>query len=774
MKIKEFFIKRYGPLKDKDYVLSNKNNFNLVWGKNEDGKTLTIDALVKLLLGKNIKDFEHIDRVDENPGNYGSYVSIEDDKGGEIKLPGKEVFEEITRLTPTECHNIFIIRNSDLSITNENEFYTKLTGLRTKELSKIKEAIIEIGKTTPDGRIRNIKGEKLGERIATAQDLITKIDELAKKIKEEKFDEFEQELVAHIEAIENVTQRINNLEDARKRKHYEKGKEVLDKLKETLEKLKNLEIYNEDDEQLWRDCERDIKRYISEKEELIIELKESDEELKRINEKLIEKKRDFQVFDERKGKLDNEIKPELKNYEIKKGELILKEEKAKFFTLTGIISSILLGISLLGVIANPSSLFYTLIILFSASTIVSWIYKFQFVKAKARLSEKFENINLALSRFELNGENIQRILSNVQKVEEDFCKKEEELKSLENEMTIVVKSIEKLKGNTIPEVENKIKGLGDKINGLKKKSGEEFLQQYSEKLKLKQGYVELIGQQEAVLKSRFGAKDKTLEKNISYWDGEIKDLEEYKDKANDIEYNEKIDSKLKEEKRSREERQSELKDKINNLQRRLGEMEREVNKIIQSEADFLHCKTSVDLDAVRSRLQEFIKESENNKDNALEAIKIFEEIEAEEKEKVSQLFGKDSPVSKYFHEITNGLYEEVTFNQETGNIEVRRKNGKILEAWQLLGGAYDQLYFSIRLAFGEKLLKGKKGFFIMDDPFVKADPDRLKRQIGMLKRISELGWQVIYFSAKGEIKSALQEDIKEGSINYVEIQNIFS
>lgn len=62
----------------------------------------------------------------------------------------------------------------------------------------------------------------------------------------------------------------------------------------------------------------------------------------------------------------------------------------------------------------------------------------------------------------------------------------------------------------------------------------------------------------------------------------------------------------------------------------------------------------------------------------------------------------------------------------------------------------------------------------MDDPFIKADPDRLQRQIKALKKISELGWQVMYFSAKGEIKDALEEDIREGATNYVEVQGIFS
>jgi uncharacterized protein YhaN len=62
----------------------------------------------------------------------------------------------------------------------------------------------------------------------------------------------------------------------------------------------------------------------------------------------------------------------------------------------------------------------------------------------------------------------------------------------------------------------------------------------------------------------------------------------------------------------------------------------------------------------------------------------------------------------------------------------------------------------------------------MDDPFVKADPDRLKRQIDTLKNITKLGWQVLYFSAKGEINDVFKGDVDNGTINYIKLQGIFS
>ena len=759
----------YGPLPNTGRI--SLHNFNLFWGKNEEGKTLTIDALVKLLLGQEIKDFEHINRVEENPEGY---VIIEDEEGKEIKLPEKGNLTKVAGLTPSECRNIFVIRNSDLSIARESEFYTnvtdRLTGLRTEDISKIKEILREISKITPGGMFRDIKDEKLKTRVENAKKLIAKIESLSKEIKEKGFDEFEEESVKQRERIERIEQEIKSLEDARKREKYEKGKEALDKLSYALKEIKNLKIYNEDDEQLWRDCEKEVKTYTKQKENLLTELKENEKELKERSKKLREIERDFRVFDERKKKLDDEIRPDLKTYEIKRGELAQQEGKNKFFTSLEIISVTLLGISLLGVIFNPSLLFYILAVLFSISAVISGIFKFQFVKERAWLAGVFERNKLTLSKFELDAENIEGILSNIQKFDEDYQKKSEELQEIKRKKENLEEKIKDLQDKRIPDIKDKIKDTQEKIEGIKIKSREESLEEYTRKLKSKQKLERSIDEQGSILESLFGRKSKRLEENILHWNNEIKNLGEYRNKARDIKYSESAASELEKKKQSVEDKLKEINNRGVSLQKEMEEVERKVNEILRLEEEYLYCKTSGDLEIIKDKLQGFINENETNRDNALEVIKIFEEIEADEKEKVSKLFGKESPISKCFNEITNRLYEEVTFNQETGKIEVKCPDGKRLGAEKLSGGAYDQLYFSIRLALGEKLLKGRKGFFIMDDPFVKADPDRLQRQIETLRKISELGWQVMYFSAKGEINDVLKRSIERGTINYIELQ----
>jgi len=774
MKIKEFSITRYGPLPDTGKILLDK--FNLFFGKNEDGKTLTIDAFVKLLLGRNMKDFQNINRVDEKPEGY---IIIEDDKGKEIKLSKKKDLTKTVGLTTSECRNVFIIRNSDLSIAQESEFYTdvtdRLTGLRTKEISSIKKKLQELGRLTraeSDSEFSDKKEfEYIKSRLNDASKLLEEINILKDKIIKEKFDILEEESVKCKEEIEGVEQEVVTLENARKREKYEKGKGALDKLKEAFEEFRDLKIYNEDDKQLWRDHERDSQKYNKEKEIFSAEVKEIEKEFKDTTKELNGVERDFRIFDERKKKLDEEIRPELKNYEIKSGDLAKKERKNRYFTLMGIISAILLGISLLGVILNTPLPFYILVVFFLI-LVISGVFKFQLTKDDAWLAKEFERVKLNLSKYGLDAEDIGNILLKIQKFDEEYYKKNSELQDIKRKKENLEGKIKELRYKKIPDIDKKIEDTEDKIDEIKTKPGEASLGKYTEKINAKQKLERLIERQKSVLKSHFGGNNEKLEENISQWDEEIGNFAEYKDKAKEIKYSETAVTELEEKKQGFEKKLEEINDNMESLQKEMEEVQRKVNKILRAEEE-LYCKTSVDLKAVKDRLQKFINKNESNKDNVLEVIKYFEEIEAEEKEKVSELFGKESSISKYFNEITDGFYKEVTFSQETEGIEVKRMDGEILGAEKLSGGAYDQLYFSIRLALGEKLLKGNKGFFIMDDPFVKADPDRLKRQINALKKITKLGWQVLYFSAKGEIYDALKIDIENGTVNYIKFQGLF-
>ncbi|GAH65838.1 unnamed protein product, partial [marine sediment metagenome] len=203
----------------------------------------------------------------------------------------------------------------------------------------------------------------------------------------------------------------------------------------------------------------------------------------------------------------------------------------------------------------------------------------------------------------------------------------------------------------------------------------------------------------------------------------------------------------------------------------LLDVERKVNAVIQMDDDPILCSSIGDLEKAKAKITQFLEKKENQRINIIEIRKIFNHIETREREKISKLLSKKSKIIEYFKQITGGLYIEVIFKMEPIEIKVKNKYNEIIEIFQLSGGALDQLNFSIRLALGEKLLQDNPGFFILDDPFIKADSMRLKNQISLLRIISQLGWQVLYFTCKDEIVNSFRPDINDNTLNFLELKN---
>lgn len=776
MKLKEFSIIRYGPLENLNKI--KLNDFNLIWGKNECGKTLTIDGLVKLLFNKTGKDFENLERVQEVPEGY---VVLVDEKGNEYKIPEKGDLPKISGLSATECNNIFIVRNSNLSVAHdlskESMFYEsitdKLTGLETERIAKISEKIKEIARLTDKSlEFQDVKDEKLKTRINEANKLIEEIDQLIQEVKEKGLDELEEKKVELKEQLETIEEEIKKLEALRKREKYEKGDEALTILKKLMDEIKELDVYNENDAKLWNDLEKELDMYSSQKQKKEKELEVKVKELEKADEKYKELSEEFKSYEEKKKKIDEEIKPEMSRFNSSR-DVNKLEKKNKVFTVSMIISIVILAISVVGIVFNKSLLFYVLTAVSSIAVAAFGGLKYKVIKDQDQVINKFEEFKAKLQTLGLMADTLGEIYENIKNYEVWYETKLKEFNRAFLDKEKIKLQINDLKNKEIAEIEQHIKNIQEKIEKLKEKSKETSLESYNEKLKLKNEIKNNIGKQETILKSHFGYVGKSLEEAIPYWENEIKKLEIYKDNFPEDKFSEDLLTNLKNNENKYKNEYEEVHNNTKLIQKMFEDIEGRVNKILLPE-EHLFCETSTDLEAIKKLLSDFVNTHENNRNNALVVLSIFEELEREEKGKISSLFGQNSLVTKYFKEITDGLYDEVTFDSNENKIKVRRKDKVVLDAYQLSGGAYDQLYFSIRLALGRTLLKDRFGFFIMDDPFVKSDFERLNKQMNLLKKIANSGWQIIYFSSKDEIKDLLKEEIANKTINYVELSPLFS
>jgi len=770
LKIKEFLISRYGPVAyDKKVLLES---FNLFFGMNEQGKTLTIDALVKMLLGRGVKDFEDIERVKEKPEGY---VIIEKGGGNQVKLPHKGFLGEVAGITPSECRNIFIIRNSDLSIQEQGEFFTDitdhLTGLRVEEIKKIKDSLLKIAFVTPTWIFRDIREDRLKSRIEEAKKLIEKIEDILSQMENENYDELLERIVFLREEIDFLENRVQKLEQARSREKYEQGRKALKSMKEAIEEVSRLEKYTQDELRLWEDNEAEIKRISEERGKLLLVVHENKNKRERLALEKEKAQDELTMFNSQKVVIENEIKPRVKESEKVTADLQGKRVRVRFWSLVGIISSALLAISMLGVIIDSFFFFAPLTILFFSLSCFALIIRLQEVNKRVKLEKEIKKIDLLLSKYELGGKSLQEIIQNLEKFENIFKRQTDEINRLSRDMGIEEEMLKK-REEDLRNFDLKISQDLSGIENIRKNSGISTLEEYREIVEKKEKLREEINTQKHLLQNLFPGEPQEPESKISYWQSQIEELEEYRGLVHEISFSEKELQELKIKISTYRNEIAIEEQKMGRFEQALGSIEKDVNSILNLQEDYIHCKTSRDLEGAKKELEQFIKKYEKQRDNVKEVFTIFEEIETEERAKVAGLFGSDSPVSSYFGEVTMGKYMNVFYDQIESRISVIRSDGEKLESEKLSSGTFDQLYLCIRLALGEKLLGGEKGFFIMDDPFIKSDKERLARQLALLLKITEWGWQVLYFTAKEEVVTFFDTYMKNRIIKYFQLPGI--
>jgi exonuclease SbcC len=756
MKIVEFHITHYGPLPDRGRI--SLGDFNLFYGVNETGKTLTLEALIKLLLGKKIKDFQNIDRVDQEVDGY----VIAETKGEQKKLGRKVHLYDIVSLTSAECRNIFIIRNSDLSIAPEASFYAeitnRLTGLETTRINILRDKIFEISALTPGGDFSNKKEDgHLKTRMEEAVRLSEDIKSLKGEIEDEKIEELEKEWIHLWDAIKTKEILRGKLEEARKRLAYESAASALGKKEDGRKALEELSDFSEEDFIEWRDSEREINRLVKELDETNESLEDDEAKLKTIEDDLKAKENEFKVERNKKEKIDG-LKPVLANLKKRQietsseGSSVLSDRRYFF------VVSALLALSVLGLLLKQTLMFTILVPIFVLMFFVLIGLQLKTKRSQDTFGKNLAELRISMAESGIKGETIEDFLSKVETFSLKFGEEERNINTKKVESGTLSNKIKEIREEKIPGLKSEIEKNAEIIQKIKIAASVDSLKEFSENLKRKEKLEREIEKQESILKEVLGEANRKER---------IKELKNFKDKSKDVEFDEKEYESLGKEISLARERLGEYEGKLNILGEKFKEVEKKTNHILLEKDS--RCDGSGDLENIERRLKEFVEEKEKGKKDATIALDILEEIANAEKTKIVKQFGQESPVSKIFANMTKGLYTGVEFNEETEEIEVTRKDEVKLSPWQLSGGTYDQLYFSIRLALGEKLLAEGKGFFILDDPFVKASHDRLVILMDMLKDISKSGWQVIYFSAKEEVRDMLGKD-KE--VKFIELESI--
>lgn len=247
MHIKRAKVDHHGPLRDIDLDL--EPGFHLCHGKNESGKTLLVESIIKMLLEDNAGHYQGLNRVDHPPAGH----LLIDNSGNEILLPDQGFDAVFPDLTPEDIRNALIIRDFDLRLPERQDDFgsssylrevtDRITGAQTQRIESIRGELKEIGYLTnssSDARLVNRQDgnpPKLGDKRDDAKDLAKEIREYLEKCQDiGTLHKFRLKRDLTDEKAENQSE-LELLRKAQKAKKLEDGRDLLKTLRKTQKQL---------------------------------------------------------------------------------------------------------------------------------------------------------------------------------------------------------------------------------------------------------------------------------------------------------------------------------------------------------------------------------------------------------------------------------------------------------------------------------------------------------------------------------------------------------
>ncbi len=443
MKINYLKINSFGKLKNKEINL--KNNINLIYGKNEAGKTTLLKFIYCMLYGisKNKNGQEKSDFEKYKPWD-------SEDFSGKIKYnldnnEEYEIFRDFNKKNPKIYNNNLedISKNYTIDKTKGNQFFYEQT--KIDEMLFKSTTLVEQNNIVLDKNSQSTLTQKIANILSSGEDNISYkkvINNLSKKLIEEvgterTVDRPLNKVLENINELEKIKEKINNYDERKKTIDYEK--------KEINNELKNLE--NE----------------IS----LIREIKEYKQEEEKINEKININNNLKNKYEEKinnlKNKINNKIninKNNKKNNENKNNIINL------FFIIFLIILNILINFIKLSNLVERIIIYFTIIYLL----INLFLYIKNKLKNKGTENSHSTDIIKIKNEIDILEENKNNIENEINKILEEIkINKNKKINDLKNKYTNIINEndIINLFNKNINKINDEFEYLNKTINNKK-------------------------------------------------------------------------------------------------------------------------------------------------------------------------------------------------------------------------------------------------------------------------------------------------------------------
>ena len=445
MQIKNIKINNYGKIKDKD--LSFKDNINVIYGKNEAGKSTLMHFIINSLYGisKNKKGKEYSDFEKYRPWSgedFSGKISYELDNKQKF-----EIFRDFKKKNPKIFNENMEDISKDFSInkTSGNEFFYEQT--KVDEELFLSTLVVNQQEIKLHKQEQNVLVQKIANLVGTGEDNVSykrAIDRLNRKQLDEVGTQKSRE-----KPINLVLRNIENLEKEKTEieKYVDIKYEIDEKRNKMLDEINYLNIQNE--------FLQDLK-LVNENEKLEIEKIKIKENIKNENEEKIKllKNKINEIKNNNENNFEknnfNNLEKNMKNKNKIKNIEKIKIEKNKLNKKLILIFILLLIINILQFIFVKNSIFKYIFLLTVPTFLIFWIF---FIKNKNKLIKNIEK-NKKIIEEKINLE-INELNNEINLIEKNNLELNNEINKLKNDFNLKINlEKEKIKNKYKNKIEN--------------------------------------------------------------------------------------------------------------------------------------------------------------------------------------------------------------------------------------------------------------------------------------------------------------------------------
>ena len=747
MRIESIQLDRYGPLAGFDHEPTG--GLEVLYGPNEAGKTLLLEGVCRLLAPESGALFGATERVERDPVGA---IGVRRD-GERLCVAGDGGLDD-DHLTARHLRNVFVIRDSDLRLADEHAFYDSVTeqigDLHTGELDALAEILKERGRLTDQTLSLSTAADhdEAGDVRDEAAALAAEIRTYVADARETGIEETERRRIRVARDLRRVRDELARQDRAETLHDHRELSGHLDTYREAVESLATAAVSADERDHLQglQQERRDAEREVAALED---ELEGTRAERQAERERLRELESELEGYRARESTVE-EVRDQLATLD-DEGASANPERLGRFTAAMGVagvlgggiaagLGSRVVGVTalLVGLVATGGWL---------------WLYRRRAGRERERAAVVAAAQTAAL---DVDG------IGDVRAAVESF---EETLRRLDREREVTARRVD--------DLDEAVADLTDDRDGARERAQaaaaevEAILDDadvadvtaYEAAVAELQ---ELAGERDraaAVLESRLApaVDDATPGERIAAWEDAIADLvadvdadgvdpEDYDPERADDLVAERDDLAAEAESlaatlEAHEARLDEFADRARALR---------AEPFLDRRID-LSARSIDGLEALAADCEALVETVEREADVAREAVDVLDAVRADEEAKIAALFGDDGRAGEVLAAITDGRYTDVRYDADDRTLRVRRQDGEWVEPSELSHGTVEQLYLAVRVALGEELLGHDPGFFLLDDAFLPADGERLERGFGVLDRLADAGWQLIYLTAKPEV-----------------------